>query len=43
MMKGPLAYAVAVRKASGRSASGLPPRGVAARKRIAKIPLVRGW
>ena len=43
MMKGPLAYAVAVRKASGEiRVRDFPLVESAARKRIAKIPLVRG-
>jgi uncharacterized protein YqhQ len=43
MMKGPLAYAVAVRKASGEiRVREFPLVESAARKRIAKIPLVRG-
>jgi len=43
MMKGPLAYAVAVRKANGEiRVRDFPLVESAARKRIAKIPLVRG-
>src|SRR4030042_6989395 len=43
MMKGPLAYAVAVRKASGEiRVRDFPLVESTARKRIAKIPLVRG-
>jgi uncharacterized protein YqhQ len=43
MMKGPLAYAVAVRKASGEiRVRDFPLVESAARKRIARIPLVRG-
>ncbi|GAB4228074.1 MAG: DUF1385 domain-containing protein [Deltaproteobacteria bacterium] len=43
MMKGPLAYAVAVRKASGEiRVRDFPLAESAARKRIAKVPLVRG-
>jgi uncharacterized protein YqhQ len=43
MMKGPMAYAVAVRKASGEiRVRDFPLAESAARKRIAKIPLVRG-
>jgi uncharacterized protein YqhQ len=43
MMKGPLAYAVAVRKASGEiRVRDFPLVESASRKRIAKIPLVRG-
>jgi uncharacterized protein YqhQ len=43
MMKGPLAYAVAVRKASGEiRVRDFPIAESAARKRIAKVPLVRG-
>jgi uncharacterized protein YqhQ len=43
MMKGPLAYAVAVRKSSGEiRVRDFPLVESAARKRIAKIPLVRG-
>ncbi len=43
MMKGPLAYAVAVRKASGEiRVRDFPLVESAARKRIAKVPLVRG-
>jgi len=38
MMKGPLAYAVAVRKANGETGSGTSLVESAARKRIAKIP-----
>src|SRR4030042_892683 len=43
MMKGPLAYAVAVRKANGEiRVRDFPLVESGARKRIAKIPLVRG-
>ena len=43
MMKGPLAYAVAVRKASGEiRVRDFPLVESAARKRIANIPLLRG-
>ena len=43
MMKGPLLYAVAVRKASGEiRVRDFPLVESASRKRIAKIPLVRG-
>jgi len=43
MMKGPLAFAVAVRKASGEiRVRDFPLAESPARKRIAKVPLVRG-
>jgi len=43
MMKGPLAYAVAVRRPTGNPGRDFPLVESAARKRIARIPLVRGW